>query len=132
MFIVLLESKADNTAHANPIIVKTSIKIISMRFFSSYHFCLFCFICKIIGNMITMNSMVVPPIKPNAFIISGKRIAIPPAEDTTSSVKRKCSHALDYLLSLKRQKIYSLHGAYSRVAPLNTLITHPILPISIR
>ena len=79
-----------------------------------------------------MNSIVVPPIKPNAFIMFGQIIAIPPAEDTTSSVRRKCSHVLDCLFSLKSENIYSLHGAYNRVAPLNTFSTHPILPISIR
>jgi hypothetical protein len=76
--------------------------------------------------------IVVPPIKPNAFIIFGKRIAIPPAEPTTRNVRRKCSHVLDCLFNLKSEKICSLHGAYSRVTPLITFSTHPILPISIR
>jgi hypothetical protein len=125
----LLESKAENTAHEIPIAVETSITIINVSFYPPFSFI---FKRNIVGKTMMRNSTHVPPIKPNALIMLGKSIAIPPAEATTIIVRRKCSHVLDCLFNLKSEKICSLHGAYSRVTPLNTFKIHPILPISIR
>lgn len=82
--------------------------------------------------MIIKNRTVVPPIMPNALIMLGKAIAIPPEHETMMSVRRKCSHVLVCLFKSNNKKVYSLHGAYISVTPLITFRTHPILPISIR